>query len=130
MFINSSGGQYMAEVLEAVCKKRVINNPKDYALVLDLKNQKLFIPLDRTVKSLQGNRDLMLIRKSMLQNYGVDMGKRNASRSTDPNGECLRRVAGLHLLTTDQSFNCQTRLRGPRANVQLPVRLHLGLQGE
>ena len=76
----------MAEVLEAVCKKRGINNPKDYALVLDLKNQKLYIPLDRTVKSLQGNRDLMLIKKSMLQNYGVDMGKRNVGRTTDPNG--------------------------------------------
>ena len=80
----------MAEVLEAVCQKRGISNPKDYALVLDLKNQKLFIPLDRTVKSLQGNRDLMLIRKSMLQNYGVDMGKRNTARSTDPNGTSNR----------------------------------------
>lgn len=77
----------MAEVLEAVCQKRRISNPKDYALVLDLKNQKLFIPLDRTVKSLQGNRDLMLIKKSMLANYSVDMGKRNTARSTDPNGQ-------------------------------------------
>jgi target of rapamycin complex 2 subunit MAPKAP1 len=76
----------MAEVLEAVCSKRRITNPKDYALVLDLKNQKLFIPLDRTVKSLQGNRDLMLIKHIMLQNYGVDMGERNTARSTDPNG--------------------------------------------
>lgn len=77
----------MAEVLEAVCLKRKLNNPKDYALVLDLGTTKLFIPLDRTVKSLQGKRDLMLIKKNMLQNYGVDMGKRGAVRSTDPNGE-------------------------------------------
>ena len=78
---------YMAEVLEAVCAKRKLNNPKDYALVLDLKPVKLFIPLDRTVKSLQGKRDLMLIKKSMLQTYGVDMGKRIMGRSTDPNGK-------------------------------------------
>ena len=79
----------MAEVLEAVCQKRRIPNPKDYALVLDLKNQRLFIPLDRTVRSLQGNRDLMLIKKAMLQSYNVDMGKRNTARTTDPNGENL-----------------------------------------
>ena len=77
----------MAEVLEAVCQKRKLSNPKDYALVLDLGTTKLFIPLDRTVKSLQGKRDLMLIKKNMLQNYGVDMGKRGTSRSTDPNGD-------------------------------------------
>lgn len=77
----------MAEVLEAVCLKRKLNNPKDYALVLDLKPAKLFIPLDRTVKSLQGKRDLMLIKKSMLPTYGVEMGKRITGRSTDPNGE-------------------------------------------
>lgn len=76
----------MAEVLDAVCLKRKLSNPKDYALVLDLKPVKLFIPLDRTVKSLQGKRDLMLIKKSMLQTYGVDMGKRITGRSTDPNG--------------------------------------------
>lgn len=100
-FVASSGGQYMAEVLETVCQKRRIINPKDYALVLDLKNQKLFIPLDRTVKSLQGNRDLMLIKKSMLQNYGVDMGKRNTARSTDPNGTYIDLAWGyvLRILT-------------------------------
>ena len=76
----------MAEVLEAVCQKRKLSNPKEYALVLDLGPTKLFIPLDRTVKSLQGKRDLVLIKKNMLQNYGVDMGKRGTSRSTDPNG--------------------------------------------
>lgn len=76
----------MAEVLDALCAKRGLTNPKDYALVLDMKPGKLFVPLDRTVKSLQGKRDLMLIKKAMLQAYGVDMGKRIMGRSTDPNG--------------------------------------------
>ena len=83
----------MAEVLEAVCQKRKLSNPKDYALVLDLKPAKLFIPLDRTVKSLQGKRDLMLIKKNMLPAYGVEMGKRITGRSTDPNGECFRDIS-------------------------------------
>ena len=52
-----SGGMYMAEVLEAVCQKRKLSNPKDYALVLDHGSMKVYIPLDRTVKSLQGGKD-------------------------------------------------------------------------
>ncbi len=76
----------MAEVLETVCRKRDLRNPKDYSLVLDLNPVKLFIPVDRTVKSLQGKRDLMLIKKNMLQTYGVEMGKKVIGRSIDPNG--------------------------------------------
>ncbi|KAI0341512.1 hypothetical protein BDW22DRAFT_1377629 [Trametopsis cervina] len=103
--IPASGGQYMAEVLEAVCAKRQISNSKDYALVLDLKNEKLFIPLDRTVRSLQGNRDLMLIRKSMIQNYGVDMGKRNMTRSTDPNASIVKRASEVPEQTLSSAFD-------------------------
>ena len=74
----------MAEVLEAFCTKRKLNS-EDYALVIDTNGMKILIPLDRTVKSLQGKRDLMLIKKSMLQHHGVDSSKRSA-RTTDPNG--------------------------------------------
>lgn len=79
-----SGGMYTAEVLEAVCQKRKLPNPKDYALVLDLSPGMVYIPLDRTVKSLQGKRNLILIKRDMLQHYGVD--PRDA-RTTDPNGK-------------------------------------------
>ena len=82
-----SGGMYLAEVLEAACQKRKLSNPKDYALVLDSGPSKQLIPLDRTVKALQGRRDLMLIKKSMLPAYGVDVGRRAGGRSSDPNGE-------------------------------------------
>ena len=84
--IHRSGGMYMAEVLEAVCQKRKLSNPKDYALVLDHGSMKVYIPLDRTVKSLQGKRDLMLVKKSMLPMYGIEMAQRPV-RTTDPNGE-------------------------------------------
>ena len=75
----------MAEVLEAVCQKRKLDEPKDYALVVDIGGVKILIPLDRTVKSLQVKRDLMLIKKNMLQQYGVEVNKREG-RTTDPNG--------------------------------------------
>ncbi|CAL1709275.1 unnamed protein product [Somion occarium] len=90
--IQASGGMYMAEVLEAVCLKRKLPNPKDYALVVDMNGMKILIPLDRTVKSLQGKRDLMLIKKNMLQHYGVELTKRNG-RSTDPNASIFKRTS-------------------------------------
>ncbi|OCH87074.1 hypothetical protein OBBRIDRAFT_782204 [Obba rivulosa] len=84
--IPASGGTYMAEVLDAVCQKRKLNNPKEYALILDLGGMNIFIPLDRTVKSLQGKRDLILVKKNMLQVYGIEMAQRPV-RATDPNGK-------------------------------------------
>lgn len=80
----------MAEVLEAVCQKRKLPDPKDYALVVDIGGVKILIPLDRTVKSLQGKRDLMLIKKNMLQQYGVEVNKREG-RTTDPNASIFKR---------------------------------------
>lgn len=78
----------MAEVLDMVCQKRKLSDPKDYALVLDLGPVKVFIPLDRTVKSLQGKRDLILTKKNMLKDYGVEMGH-GSDRTSDPNGTHL-----------------------------------------
>ncbi len=77
----------MAEVLETICAKRKLSNPQDYALVVDMNTMKILIPVDKTVKSLQGKRDLVLIKKNMLPHYGVEINKGRAGRSTDPNGE-------------------------------------------
>ena len=74
----------MQEVLEMVCRRRKNLNPNDYALVLD----KILVPLDRTVASLQGKTDLQLVKKSLLLEMGVDMGARSV-RTTDPNGMAL-----------------------------------------
>ncbi|KAJ3781997.1 stress-activated map kinase interacting protein 1-domain-containing protein [Lentinula aff. detonsa] len=84
-----SSGMYMQEVLEVVCRKRKIANSGDYALLLaDLR---LFIPLDRTVASLQGKRELLLVKKSMLPQMGVDVMK--AGRTTDPNASIFKRMS-------------------------------------
>lgn len=73
----------MQEALEMVCRKRRFN-PKDYALLLG--DMSILIPLDRTVASLQGKRDLVLIKKSMLQQIGPDALKATG-KTTDPNGK-------------------------------------------
>lgn len=71
----------MAEVLEALCKKRRLGDPRDYALILD----NILIPLDRTVASLQGKMNLELVKRSMLPDYGIESGNR-IGKTTDPNG--------------------------------------------
>ncbi|KIK64185.1 hypothetical protein GYMLUDRAFT_40473 [Collybiopsis luxurians FD-317 M1] len=84
-----SSGMYMAEVLELVCRKRKIPSPNDYALLL--LDVRLYIPLDRTVASLQGKRELMLVKKSMLPQMGVDVMK--AGKTTDPNASIFKRMS-------------------------------------
>jgi hypothetical protein len=71
----------MQEVLELVCRKRKIDNPGDYSLIL----KKILVPLDRTVTSLQGEMDLEMVKKSILSELGVDTDTRTV-RTVDPNG--------------------------------------------
>ena len=74
---------YMQEALEAVCKKRKLN-PNEYALLV--RDMSILIPLDRTVASLEGKSDLVLVKRSSLPRYGiVDTGR--SMRTTDPNGK-------------------------------------------
>ena len=61
-------------------------DPKDYALLLG--DQSLLIPLDRTVASLQGKRELLLVKRSMLPQYGEDI-VRGIGKTTDPNGQSV-----------------------------------------
>lgn len=75
---------YMAEVLDAVVAKRKLSDPKDYALVVEVGEMKMNIPLDRTVRSLQGKRELLLMKQNMLREYGVEVRERKGT--TDPNG--------------------------------------------
>ncbi|KAH7911172.1 stress-activated map kinase interacting protein 1-domain-containing protein [Hygrophoropsis aurantiaca] len=83
-----SAGMYMQEALELVCRRRKLANPKDYALILNDLN--ILIPLDRTVASLQGKRELTLVKRSMLPQMGIDPETRSA-RTTDPNASIFKR---------------------------------------
>lgn len=74
---------YMQEALELVCRKRKLQNPNDYALLLADKS--ILIPLDRTVASLQGKTELLLVKRSMLPQMDGTILK-GIGRTTDPNG--------------------------------------------
>jgi hypothetical protein len=73
----------MQEVLERVCQKTRLDHPEAYALLVDNDNTRILIPLDRTVASLQGKRELVLIRRTMIPDNVV----RGTGKTTDPNGE-------------------------------------------
>lgn len=65
-----SAGVHMQEVLEVVCRKRKLTNPKEYALILNDINALVY--LDRTVASLQGKHELTLLKRSMLPRLGIE----------------------------------------------------------
>jgi hypothetical protein len=63
------------------CRRRKLQ-ANEYALLLS--DMSILIPLDRTVASLQGKSELMLVKRSMLPHLNLDV--RPFGRSTDPNG--------------------------------------------
>lgn len=70
-----------------------LSEPKEEAAIAEPKGSEsevgaasILIPLDRTVASLQGKRELVLVKKSMLPQLGHDLIQ-VAGKTTDPNGE-------------------------------------------
>ncbi|KIY70575.1 hypothetical protein CYLTODRAFT_487987 [Cylindrobasidium torrendii FP15055 ss-10] len=82
-----SSEMYMQEALEMVCKKRNVDNPKEWALLLP--DRSMVIPLDRTVASLQGKRELIIVRRDMLN---PDLLKA-PGKTTDPNASIFKRIS-------------------------------------
>lgn len=67
-------------MLEHICRRRRIIDWKNYALVSQA--EKVIVPLDRTVASLGGATELMLLEVS-----AIPQGLKPLGRSTDPNGK-------------------------------------------
>jgi hypothetical protein len=78
----------MADILEMACRKRRIINSKDWALLLE--DRSILVPLDRTVASLQDQRSLIIMKRSLLDTLQPEQGKK-PGRSSDPNGKSLVR---------------------------------------
>lgn len=121
LFHTRSSTMYMQESLELVCRKRKLQNPKEYALLLG--DMSILIPLDRTVASLQGKSDLMLVKRSMLPHLGVDLGK-TTGKTTDPNGRPIT-VSALHkMLIIAQHLYSLVCRRCQNHNLLLTTLLH------
>lgn len=80
--INVTADTYMADVLEQVCRKRRLQDSKEWALMTE--NPSILIPLDRTVASLTGTKELLLVKRSLLDSLGLGKHSR-VPRSSDPN---------------------------------------------
>ncbi|CAE6478657.1 unnamed protein product [Rhizoctonia solani] len=80
--INVTADTYMADVLEHVCRKRRLQDAKEWALMTETPS--ILIPLDRTVASLTGTKELLLVKRSLLDSLGLGKHSR-VPRSSDPN---------------------------------------------
>ncbi|CAE6421888.1 unnamed protein product [Rhizoctonia solani] len=80
--INVTADTYMADVLEHVCRKRRLQDVKEWALMTE--SPSILIPLDRTVASLNGTKELLLVKRSLLDSLGLGKHSR-VPRSSDPN---------------------------------------------
>ena len=78
----------MQDVLDLICRKRKMASVKDWALLSS--DYKVLVMLDRTVASLEGNSELVLVMRSTLPSYGYPVdGDRKIGKTTDPNGTSL-----------------------------------------
>ncbi|TFK22392.1 hypothetical protein FA15DRAFT_671597 [Coprinopsis marcescibilis] len=97
-----SAGMYMQEALEMVIRRRKMTNAKDYALLLVLPETTIMVPLDRTVASLQGNRELLLVNRNMLDKLGLNISKE--IKTTDPNASIFKGMSD----TPEQQYSSAT----------------------
>ncbi|PWN25603.1 hypothetical protein BDZ90DRAFT_234043 [Jaminaea rosea] len=104
---------YLADVLELVCRRRQLGKADEWALVVPRESaaaalagggglsgsvtaagpdasagENIVVPLDRTVESLQGSHDLVLVRRASLGAQGGLAAL--ASQSTNPNASIFR----------------------------------------
>lgn len=103
---------YLADVLETLCKKRNLGNPRDWVLVVP--DRGIIVPLDRTVESLQGAYHLALQKKSTMPhaaNAVTGTRTKTGIVNTNPSGECM------HALLADS----QLTLVGCSIHFQAPV---------
>ncbi|PIL27348.1 hypothetical protein GSI_10495 [Ganoderma sinense ZZ0214-1] len=117
--IQASGGMYMAEVLEAVVQRRKLSDAKDYALVVEVGDVKMNIPLDRTVHSLQGKRELILMKRNMLREYGVEVRERKGT--TDPNASIFTADAATQEQTMSQMLDYNNAYRKYTVYRKMPM---------
>ncbi|EJD43392.1 hypothetical protein AURDEDRAFT_185578 [Auricularia subglabra TFB-10046 SS5] len=85
-------GTYMQEVLEQAARKRRWTDLNDAVLLTH--DMKIVIPLDRTVASLQGDRHIVLARRSYFNQLGIS-GIRQFGRSSDPNASIFKRASEI-----------------------------------
>merc|ERR1711939_989513 len=115
---------YLADVLELTCKKKFLDNPKEWMLVVP--DRGIVVPLDRTVESLQGTHNLALARKSTMPSAAAATSSARAKTgglvNTNPNASIFKRlseppqpkyVSAADLNTNYRSYTVQRKMPMP-----------------
>lgn len=84
--INVPNDMYMSDVLDHICKKRGIDNPKDWALVVEHDGEEIVVPLDRTVNSLGDRHQLNLVKRSQIASLRGQPRQTNVRTNVNPSG--------------------------------------------
>jgi len=86
---------YLADVVELTCRKKFLENPKDW--IFTLPDKGIVVPLDRTVESLQGMHHLALQRKNTVLNTTTSTNQARAKlaglHNTNPNASIFKRLS-------------------------------------
>lgn len=125
--LNVPTDMYLADVLEQVCKKKDLGNPRDWALIVPATSnfivgrKEVVVPLDRTVESLQGVNLLALVKRSQVPSALLRQSRRGATNNTNPSASIFKRlseppqpkyVTATDLTTTFKSYQVHTKRRG------------------
>ncbi|GAA6061460.1 hypothetical protein JCM10212_005663 [Sporobolomyces blumeae] len=62
---------YLIDVLDYICRKLSVENPKDWALIVRLSDGDVVVPLDRTVESLGDQHEVVLVPRSQVGTVGL-----------------------------------------------------------
>ncbi|KAK4701076.1 target of rapamycin complex 2 subunit MAPKAP1/AVO1, partial [Phenoliferia sp. Uapishka_3] len=93
--INVPSDMYMSDVLDHICRKRGIENPKDWALVVENNGQEIVVPLDRTVNSLGDRHDLTLVKRSQISSFRDQSRSAHVRTNVNPSGALFSLLFGL-----------------------------------
>ncbi|KZT61708.1 SIN1-domain-containing protein [Calocera cornea HHB12733] len=110
--IHTTSETYIADVLEAVCRKRRLPNSKEWGLMTS--DMTIAIPLDRTVASLEGKLSLVLVSRTYLQENGF-LAQR--WKTTDPNASIYHAMAD----TNDVNGAVETGYKKFNVHRKMPV---------
>ncbi|GAA5958418.1 hypothetical protein JCM21900_002188 [Sporobolomyces salmonicolor] len=107
---------YLVDVLEHICRKRAIENAKDWALIVRLSDGDVVVPLDRTVESLGDQHELVLVPRSQVGTVGL---RQRNPRNINPSASIFKRLSeppqpkyqsASQLTSTYQLYHVQRKL--------------------
>ncbi|KAL8283256.1 hypothetical protein RQP46_006034 [Phenoliferia psychrophenolica] len=91
--INVPNDMYLTDVLDHLCKKRGLDNPKDWALVVEHDGVEIVVPLDRTVNSLGDRHNLNLVKRSQIPSLRGQSRQATVRTNVNPSASIFKRLS-------------------------------------